>query len=101
VTPEVVAALARMEPHGMGNPKPLFLLRSLSWDGRGRTVGDRGLRLAYERDGSRLEAVGWSLGSIPGPERRGTWDVLANLAHDAFLGRPGLTVLDAVRSEGS
>ena len=101
VTPALVEALARLEPHGMGNPRPLFLLRSLSWDGRGRTVGERGLRLAYEREGIRLEAVGWSLGTVPGPERRGTWDVLANVAHDAFLGRPGLTVLDAVRAEAA
>ena len=35
VTPALVEALARLEPHGMGNPRPLFLLRSLSWDGRG------------------------------------------------------------------
>lgn len=101
VNPALVEALARLEPHGMGNPRPLFLLRSLSWDGRGRPVGERGLRLTYERDGVRLEAVGWSLGTVPGPERRGTWDVLANVAHDAFLGRPGLTVLDAVRAEGA
>jgi single-stranded-DNA-specific exonuclease len=99
-TPDLVAALSKLEPHGIGNARPLFLLRNLSWDGRGRPVGERGLRLTYERDGSRLEAVGWSLATIPGPERRGTWDILANLAHDVFLDRPGLTVVDAVRSEG-
>ena len=99
MTPALVDALSRLEPHGMGNPRPLFLLPSLAWDGRGRPVGERGLRVSFERDGIRLEAVGWSLGTIPGPERRGKWDVLANVAHDAFLGRPGLTVLDAVRVE--
>lgn len=101
VTPTLVEALGRLEPHGMGNPRPLFLFPSLAWDGRGRPVGDRGLRVSFERDGLRLEAVGWSLGMIPGPQRRGKWDILANVAHDAFLGRPGLTVLDAVRVEGS
>lgn len=98
VTPELVEGLAKLEPHGMGNPRPLFLLRALSWDGRGKPVGARGIRLALERDGIRLEAVGWSLGAIPAQERRGSWDVLANVAHDSFLGRPGLTVLDAVRA---
>ena len=98
VTPELVDALARLEPHGMGNPRPLFLFRGLAWDGRGKPVGDRGLRLALEGDGARLEAVGWSLATIPPAERRGRWDVLANVAHDPFLGRPGLTVLDAVRA---
>lgn len=101
VTPALVDALARLEPHGMGNPRPLFLFRSLSWDGRGRPVGDRGLRLVLEGAGVRLEAVGWSLGDVPAARRRGRWDVLASVAHDAFLGRPGLTVLDAVPSEAA
>ena len=101
VTDAVVAALARLEPHGMGNPRPLFLLRNLGWDGRGRPVGERGLRLSFEDGGVRLEAVGWSLATVPPAERRGRWDVLANVTHDAFLGRPGLTVLDAVRSEAA
>ncbi len=97
VTPALVEALSRLEPHGMGNPRPLFLLPCLEWDGRGRPVGERGLRVSFESDGIRLEAVGWSLGSIPGPARRGRWSILANVVHDAFLGRPGLTILDAVR----
>ncbi len=101
VTPALVEALSGLEPHGMGNPRPLFLLRAVAWDGRGRPVGERGLRLALERDGARVEAVGWSLGAIPGPERRGRWDILANVVHDPFLGRPGLTVLDAVRAEAA
>ena len=101
VTPALVEALSRLEPHGMGNSRPLFLLPSLRWDGRGRPVGERGLRTTFESDGLRLDAVGWSLGTIPGPDRRGIWDILANVSHDSFLGRPGLTVLDAVRTEGA
>ena len=85
----------------MGNPRPLFLLRGLAWDGRGKSVGARGLRLSFEGGDRRLEAVGWSLAAIPPAERRGRWDVLANVAHDSFLGRPGLTVLDAVRAEAA
>lgn len=99
VTPALVEALARLEPHGTGNPRPLFLFRSLAWDGRGRPVGEQGLRLAFEGDGLSLEAVGWTLGAVPRAERPGRWDVLASVAHDAFLGRPGLTVLDALPSE--
>jgi len=101
VTPALIEALSKLEPHGMGNPRPLFLLSSLAWDGRGRPVGEKGLRVSFERDGLRLDAVGWSLGAIPGPERRGKWNVLASVAQDTFLGRPGLTVLDAVRVEGA
>jgi len=101
VTTELVEGLGRLEPHGMGNPRPLFLLRSLSWNGRGRPVGDQGLRLVLEDEGVRLDAVGWTLGRIPAAGRAGKWDILANVAHDAFLGRPALTVLDAVPAEAA
>ncbi|MBK8598674.1 MAG: DHH family phosphoesterase [Holophagales bacterium] len=67
VTPALVEALSRLEPHGMGNSRPLFLLPALSWDGRGRPVGERGLRVSFQGDGVRLDAVGWSLGTIRGP----------------------------------
>jgi single-stranded-DNA-specific exonuclease len=94
----LVASLGRLEPHGIGNPKPVFLLRSLSWDGRGRAVGESGVRFAFGTNGSRLDAVSWSLGSMPRADRAGSWDVSAHLAHDAFTGGPSLTVVDMVRA---
>jgi single-stranded-DNA-specific exonuclease len=87
-------ALERFEPHGQENPKPLFLLRGLEWDGRGRPVGDAGLRVAFASAGRRLDAVGWNLAEIPAGGRAGRWDVAANLAIDSFTGQAGLTVVD-------
>jgi single-stranded-DNA-specific exonuclease len=87
-------ALERFEPHGQENPKPLLLLRGLTWDGRGRPVGEAGLRVSFSSSGRRLEAVGWNLAEIEVSARAGRWDVAANLAMDAFTGRPGLTVVD-------
>ncbi len=102
VAPEADDALARalerFEPHGMENPKPLLLFRGLEWDGRGKAVGEAGLRVSFASLGRRLDAVGWNLAEIPGAERAGRWDVAANLAIDNFTGRPGLTVVDAARS---
>ncbi len=96
--PEADEALARalelFEPHGQENPKPLLLLRGLTWDGRGRPVGEAGLRVSFASSGRRLDAVGWNLAEIPAPSRAGRWDVAANLAVDSFTGRPGLTVVD-------
>ena len=96
--PEADEALARalglFEPHGQENPKPLLLLRGLTWDGRGRPVGEAGLRVSFASSGRRLDAVGWNLGEIEGSSRAGRWDVAANLAIDSFTGRPGLTVVD-------
>ncbi len=87
-------ALERFEPHGQENPKPLLLLRGMTWDGRGRPVGEAGLRVAFGSAGQRFDAVGWNLAGIPASGRAGRWDVAANLAVDSFTGRPGLTVVD-------
>ncbi len=86
-------ALQALEPHGVGNPRPAFLLNGLSWDGRGRPVGARGLRFFFAANGTRLDAVGWSLGALPRPLRSGTFDVVANVAHDTYSNGPSLNVL--------
>jgi len=102
--PEADAALAqaleRFEPHGQENPKPLLLLRGLSWDGRGRPVGEAGLRVSFASGGRRLDAVGWDLAGIAASAREGRWDVAANLAIDSLTGRPGLTVVDLAPEAG-
>ncbi len=86
--------LALLEPHGAGNPKALFLLRGLRWDGRGRRVGPRGLRIAMRAGGVRLDGVGWELAEEQERFREAVgWDVLANVALDRVSGRPELNVL--------
>jgi len=89
-------ALERFEPHGQENPKPLLGFRGLEWDGRGRAVGERGLRVALASNGRRLDAVGWTLADIPPASRAGRVDVAANLVIDSYTGRPSLIVVDLV-----
>jgi len=100
-TPELAKALDLFEPHGRENPKPLFWLKGLEWDGRGKPVGERGLRLVLCAAGLRLDAVGWTLALRPPNERRGLFDVAANLSLDSFTGRPTLTVLDLKRTDAA
>ncbi len=92
-------SLGGLEPHGIGNPRPAFLLSSLTWDGRGRPVGENGVRLAFGSGELRIEAVGWNLGSLSKAERSGTFDVMANLADDRFTGGASLTVIGLERAE--
>jgi single-stranded-DNA-specific exonuclease len=95
LTGELATALERFEPHGQENPKPLLSLRGFGWDGRGRPVGERGLRTSFEAGGRRVDAVGWTLQDLPTPVRSaGRFDVAANLSVDSFTGRPTLTVVD-------
>ena len=91
---ELSASLRRFEPHGRDNPRPLLLLKGLSWDGRGKEVGEHGLRVSFTDRERRLDAIGWSLGKLPAASRKGRYDVAANLAIDSYTGRPGLTVVD-------
>jgi single-stranded-DNA-specific exonuclease len=92
-TGELADVLARFEPHGAGNPRPLLLLRGLGWDGRGRKVGPRGLRTSFSAAGVRLEAIGWSLGEIPDGERPSRVDVAAHVVRDAYTKEASLEVV--------
>ncbi|MEO6324004.1 MAG: single-stranded-DNA-specific exonuclease RecJ [Thermoanaerobaculia bacterium] len=96
---ELSVALRRFEPHGRDNPRPLLLLRGLAWDGRGKQVGERGLRVTFTDRDRKLDAIGWSLGLLPAATRKGRYDVAANLAMDSYTGRPGLTVVDLAPEE--
>lgn len=99
VAAELANGLRRLEPHGLGNPKPLLRVRGLEWDGRAQPVGERGLRLRFGAGSvPPIPAVGWSLATIPGPERRGRFDVSANLAVDSYTGLPTLNVLHLART---
>ena len=91
-------SLRRLEPHGIENLRPVFLLKGLTWDGRGRTVGRNGVRFAFGHADGRIDAVGWDLGALTREERAGTFDVIANLSDDPFTGGPSLTVLGMERT---
>jgi single-stranded-DNA-specific exonuclease len=94
---ELARSLEKLEPHGMGNPRPTFILRQLAWNGKGKAVGDHGVRFSFGSNGNRIEAVGWTLGRLSRDERVGTFDVAAHLSWDRFIGGPSLTVLDMER----
>ncbi|HEY1252124.1 MAG TPA: single-stranded-DNA-specific exonuclease RecJ [Thermoanaerobaculia bacterium] len=62
----LVRELALLEPHGAGNPRPVFLARGALAAGPWAAVGERGLRgkLRLAGPGGHLRAVAWS----PDPE---------------------------------
>lgn len=57
-----VGELARLEPHGSGNPRPTFLARGVRASGPMRSVGPRGLRGRLRRSGGDLPCVAWDPG---------------------------------------
>ena len=57
---DLASWLARLEPHGMGNARPVFLASGVRARGPFRTLGERGVRGRLESGGRVLEFVCWS-----------------------------------------
>lgn len=53
--------LARLAPHGYGNPAPLFAAQPLALAGDVRVLKGKHLALRLMQGGSGLEAIGWNL----------------------------------------
>jgi single-stranded-DNA-specific exonuclease len=62
VTQELVHHLSRLEPHGIGNPEPVFRMDRLEVT-HSRRVGQGHLKLWVHRDGIGFDAIGFGLGS--------------------------------------
>jgi single-stranded-DNA-specific exonuclease len=60
VTDELAAALLHFEPHGVGNPRPVFHCAGASLAGEPIALGEKGLRGRLGRGGVPLPFVCWS-----------------------------------------
>lgn len=61
VTFELVAELQSLEPHGAGNPRPVFIARNLCIVSEPRLIGQRHLKLTVAGPKGRpLEAIWWN-----------------------------------------
>jgi len=60
VAPELCEWLTRFEPHGAGNPRPVFRSAPCAFDGPLRLLGESGLRGRLSADGRRsVAAITW------------------------------------------
>jgi len=80
--------LAYLGPHGMGNPGPLFRSDGLR-AAEAREVGQGHLKVVLERDGTRLEAIGFGAAERHPPADLGTGDhdALYRLERNEWRGR--------------
>lgn len=64
---ELIDELKKMEPCGMGNPRPLFMARKVEVMGEPRTVGVEGkhLKLRLRQNGMIVDAIGFGHGRSP------------------------------------
>ncbi len=59
VTPDLARELARLEPHGAGNPRPVFLARDVETAGAFLPVGASGLRGRLRAGGADVRCIAW------------------------------------------
>jgi len=60
VTEALYQDLRRLEPHGMGNPRPVFLCPGTAFEGGVSALGETGLRGRLRRGGAPIPCVSWS-----------------------------------------
>jgi single-stranded-DNA-specific exonuclease len=60
VSEELVRELARLEPHGIGNPEPVFQMEGLEI-AQSRRVGQDHLKLSLRAEGLSFDAIGFNM----------------------------------------
>jgi single-stranded-DNA-specific exonuclease len=90
VTEELMAELQRLEPHGIGNPGPLFAVEDVRvMDARTMGKEQQHLKLLLRGKGPLMEAVGWGLAPArPAPTSR--VQVAFQPEYNTYMGRRSL-----------
>ncbi|HXH05844.1 MAG TPA: single-stranded-DNA-specific exonuclease RecJ [Vicinamibacterales bacterium] len=88
ITPDLIEALATLEPFGLGNPRPIFAASPVDIVDGPRLLKDRHLKLAVRQDGRTFRAIAWrAAGRLPDLEARRERLALAfSLERDDYAG---------------
>ena len=62
LTPETLADLERLAPHGYGNPRPVFCSRGVGLRGRPRLLKEKHLKMQVAQEGRVFDVVAWRKG---------------------------------------
>jgi len=90
---ELAVELDRLEPHGEGNPKPLFVVRGVTARGL-RTVGERGHRARLFSGGFERRAIAWGLADRWKEIGEAPFDAAFHLRRDRAFGGIELDLVD-------
>jgi len=85
--------LARLEPHGEGNPRPVFVVRGTTVLGL-RPVGERGHRGRLAAGGVERRAIAWGLAERWQAIGDAPFDAAFHLRRDAAFGGIELEIVD-------
>jgi single-stranded-DNA-specific exonuclease len=92
-TEELAGELDRLEPHGEGNPRPLFLVRGVTARGL-RAVGERGHRARLSSGGFERRAIAWGLAERWREIGDAPFDAAFHLRRDRAFGGVELDLVD-------
>jgi single-stranded-DNA-specific exonuclease len=84
----LVERLRYLGPHGMGNPRPVFLGRALELAEPARVVGSGHLKVRLRGNGYRLDGIGFRMAERVPPETLGAGpvDAVFQLTADEYRG---------------
>jgi len=92
-TEALAGELDRLEPHGEGNPRPLFLVRGATARGL-RAVGERGHRARLLSGGLERRAIAWGLADRWKEIGDSPFDAAVHLRRDRAFGGVELDLVD-------
>ena len=102
ITDDFMAELARLEPHGMANPTPVFGIGAAELAGDPKVLKERHLKLRLRQGEASFEAVAWRMAELEPSMRRGRpVDVAYSVEADDYWGGWRLNLKDIRTSESA
>jgi single-stranded-DNA-specific exonuclease len=100
ITDDFMAELARLEPHGMANPTPVFGAGGTELAADPKVLKERHLKLRLRQGEASFEAVAWRMAELEPSMRRGRpVDVAYCVEADDYWGGWRLNLKDIRTSE--
>ena len=90
-TDDLLKLLRHCEPHGIGNPAPVFLACGVHADAAPKRIGDSGIRTRLTAGAVSLDAIAWEFAHrVAGIDWSAPMDVAYRLERDEWNGRSRL-----------
>ena len=96
ISDELLSHLERFEPHGAGNPRPVFSCTAVSAETPFRPIGDVGFRGRLARAGGPIDAVGWrEAANLRELAESGEFGIHYRISRSRWSGRPEVEIVKA------